>query len=72
MKKYYLRHAEMKNIQNVPVLPPSNLDLANVSVVVTHQKNDVSAICIQDETLHPNRKRYVTALERMQTDDNMI
>jgi homoserine kinase len=62
----------MKSIQNVPALPLSNLDLANVSVVVTHQKNDVSAICIQDVILHPNRKRYVTALERMQTDDNMI
>jgi hypothetical protein len=37
VKKYYLRHAEMKCIQNVRVLPPSNLALANVNVVVTRQ-----------------------------------
>ncbi|MGA6989265.1 MAG: hypothetical protein WBX81_02535 [Nitrososphaeraceae archaeon] len=52
----------MKSIQNVPALPPSNLDLANVSVVVTRQKNDVSTICIQNVLLHSNRKRYVTTL----------
>ena len=30
----------MKSIQNVPALPPSNLDLVNVSVVVTRQLSD--------------------------------